>query len=48
VLAALGAEAQWPAMRAAGRRFVETERNWKVSVARYQGVYGRLLEGARA
>jgi PEP-CTERM/exosortase A-associated glycosyltransferase len=48
VLAALGAQAQWPAMRAAGRRFVETERNWKVSVARYQGVYGRLLEGARA
>jgi glycogen(starch) synthase len=29
-------------MRAAGRRFVETERNWRVSVARYQDVYGRL------
>ena len=47
VLGALGAEAQWPAMCAAGRRFVETERNWKVSVARYQTVYGHLLEKAR-
>jgi PEP-CTERM/exosortase A-associated glycosyltransferase len=42
VLAALNASPQWPAMRAAGRRFVETERNWRVSVARYQDVYGRL------
>ena len=32
----------WPAMRGRGRRFVETERNWTNSVARYQGVYGRL------
>lgn len=47
VLAALQAQTQWPAMRAAGRRFVETERNWKVSVARYGAVYGRLLRGAR-
>ncbi len=47
VLTALQAQSQWPAMRAAGRRFVETERNWKVSVARYQSVYGPLLEGAR-
>jgi PEP-CTERM/exosortase A-associated glycosyltransferase len=40
---ALLAEPQrWPALRAAGRRFVEEERNWKASVARYQGVYGRL------
>jgi PEP-CTERM/exosortase A-associated glycosyltransferase len=29
----------WPAMRASGRRFVETERNWRVSVARYQRAY---------
>jgi glycosyltransferase involved in cell wall biosynthesis len=32
----------WPGMRASGRRFVETERNWTNSVARYKGVYGRL------
>ena len=33
---------RWPALRAAGRRFVENERNWQVSVARYQSVYGPL------
>ncbi len=33
----------WPAMRAQGRRFVETERNWAVSVSKYRDVY----EGAR-
>lgn len=32
----------WPAMKAAGRLFVDTERNWKVSVARYRDVYSRL------
>jgi PEP-CTERM/exosortase A-associated glycosyltransferase len=48
VLAALNAQTQWPAMRAAGRRFVKTERNWKVSVARYQDVYGRLVQEQRA
>lgn len=48
VLNALGAQTQWPAMREAGRRFVESERNWKVSVARYQSVYGRLLQEAGA
>ncbi|MGO9444955.1 MAG: TIGR04063 family PEP-CTERM/XrtA system glycosyltransferase [Thiobacillaceae bacterium] len=30
---------QWPRLRANGRHFVETERNWKVSVARYEQVY---------
>lgn len=44
VLAALQAQTQWPAMRAAGRRFVETERNWKVSVARYVDVYACARE----
>jgi len=34
--------AQWPALRAAGRHYVETERNWPVSVARYQDIYARL------
>jgi PEP-CTERM/exosortase A-associated glycosyltransferase len=32
----------WPAMRAAGRRFVETERNWPNSVSRYRDVFARL------
>jgi glycogen(starch) synthase len=30
---------QWPRLKANGRHFVETERNWKVSVARYEQVY---------
>jgi PEP-CTERM/exosortase A-associated glycosyltransferase len=33
---------RWDAMRANGRAFVEAERNWAVSVARYRGVYARL------
>ena len=37
-------EGRWPALKAAARRFVETERNWKASVARYDGVYSRVLE----
>lgn len=32
----------WPALRAQARTFVETERNWPVSVARYRPVYDRL------
>jgi len=34
---------QWPAMRAAGREFVEKVRNWKNSVANYVSVYSRLV-----
>lgn len=33
---------RWPAMRAAGRQFVEDVRNWKNSVANYAAVYQRL------
>ena len=40
-------QAEWPALRAAGRHYVESERNWKASVSRYTGIYGRLT-GARA
>lgn len=47
VLSMLNNQDRWPAMKAAGRKFVETERNWQVSVSRYQDVYGRLLQGAR-
>ena len=46
VLGALNARTQWPAMRDAGRSFVEAERNWKVSVGHYQSVYGKLLTRA--
>jgi PEP-CTERM/exosortase A-associated glycosyltransferase len=35
---------RWPAIKAAARRYVETERNWKASVARYQPVYSRFLQ----
>ena len=34
---------QWPGMRQAGREFVETERNWKNSVANYSAVYASLV-----
>tara|TARA_R110002073_G_scaffold298440_2_gene465073 strand:+ start:467 stop:1687 length:1221 start_codon:yes stop_codon:yes gene_type:complete len=34
---------QWPGLRQAGRHFVETERNWSVSVARYKKVYKTLV-----
>lgn len=42
VLETLARESQWPEVRAAGRRFVEEERTWASSVARYQAVYGGL------
>jgi PEP-CTERM/exosortase A-associated glycosyltransferase len=38
----LEAQDSWPALRAAGREYVETERNWRVSVARYKNIYGGL------
>ena len=38
---------RWPAMRAAGRHFVEDVRNWKNSVANYQAVYASLAGRAR-
>ncbi len=42
VTAALDQRSRWPQMRAAGRRFVEEERNWAASVSRYAPVYARL------
>jgi hypothetical protein len=36
------ARERWDAMRVAGRAFVETERNWTASVARYRAVYARV------
>lgn len=39
VMSLLDHSDQWPRLKANGRHFVETERNWKVSVARYEQVY---------
>lgn len=46
VLDMLKQRANWPAFHAAARRFVETERNWPVSVARYRAIYEQLVEKA--
>lgn len=48
VLALLDDEARWPALRDAGRDFVENERNWRNSVANLKGVYGALVPGGAA
>lgn len=47
-LSLLAAPDSWPAVRAAGRRFVETERNWSASVAHYPAAYARALGRERA
>lgn len=47
-LALLGAPDRWSAMRVAGRAFVERERNWTVSVARYRPLYESLAVAGRA
>ncbi|MDB5823274.1 MAG: glycosyltransferase WbuB [Herminiimonas sp.] len=44
----LGASARWAPLRLAARSFVETERNWARSVARYKNVYGQLIAKATA
>ena len=44
VLDMLAHRERWPAMRAAGRHFVEDVRNWKNSVANYAAVYRRLTD----
>ena len=48
VLDMLAHRDRWPAMRAAGRHFVEAVRNWKNSVANYAPVYRRLTESKKA
>jgi PEP-CTERM/exosortase A-associated glycosyltransferase len=39
----LAAQDGWPAMRQAGRQFVETQRNWTNSVSGYSDVYASLV-----
>lgn len=48
VVALFADRGRWPALRAAGRRFVEQERNWQASVARYEPAYRRLLANRRS
>jgi PEP-CTERM/exosortase A-associated glycosyltransferase len=43
VLSALQDSASWPRIRARALQYVETERSWAHSVARYGEVYGRLI-----
>lgn len=43
VLDLLAQPQRWPLIKAAGRRYVESERNWKTSVAGYKNVYDRLI-----
>lgn len=47
VLDLLSRPDSWRGLRAAARSFVETQRNWPVSVARYKTVYGSLLSGEK-
>jgi len=44
VVGLLKFEQGWDGMKKNGRKFVETERNWAASVARYRGVYGSLVK----
>ncbi|MBU2641700.1 MAG: glycosyltransferase, exosortase A system-associated [Gammaproteobacteria bacterium] len=46
VVGLLQDESGWDAMKRNGRAFVDSERNWAASVARYRGVYGGLVKGA--
>ena len=47
-LALLDGVSDWERIKANGRRFVETERNWTASVARYRGVYQGLVQAEAA
>ena len=42
----LGDRSRWNEIRAAGRRFVEQQRNWRASVGRYAAVYEAALGAA--
>jgi glycosyltransferase involved in cell wall biosynthesis len=43
VLAALSDRDTWPRIRARATEFIDSERSWAHSVARYADVYGRIL-----
>ena len=44
VVGLLKYEQGWDSMKKNGRQFVESERTWAASVARYRGVYGSLVK----
>ncbi|MBU4500425.1 MAG: glycosyltransferase, exosortase A system-associated [Gammaproteobacteria bacterium] len=46
VVGLLQDESGWDEMKRNGREFVDSERNWAASVARYRSVYGGLIKGA--
>jgi len=48
VMRLLARREDWPSLRAAGRRFVEAERNWARSVANYRAPLEALVERAEA
>jgi PEP-CTERM/exosortase A-associated glycosyltransferase len=43
----LARSAEWPGIRAAARHFVESERTWRGSVARYAEIYDRVTASSR-
>jgi glycosyltransferase involved in cell wall biosynthesis len=45
VLAALADQESWPRIRAQASEFIDSERSWAHSVARYGEVYRRILRG---
>jgi len=45
VLELFASQSKWPTIRAAGRRFVEEERNWTKSIANYIAPYAALSGG---
>jgi len=47
-IALLGDQVRWAALRSAGRRYVESERNWRASVSRYRDVYAAARAGRHA
>jgi glycogen(starch) synthase len=47
VMSAFAHQDKWPRLKINGRKFVETERNWKASVARYKNVYEGLFHDFR-
>jgi hypothetical protein len=48
VRAPLAEPSRWPPIQDAGRRFVEAERTWAASVARYAPVYAAITGHAHA
>lgn len=48
VLDLISSPDRWPGLRKAARSFVETERNWPNSVARYQAVYDKLNQSKKS